>query len=98
MKPKQAKHMAREVNIRPVLNGFVCQVGCKTVVFQTTRELAVAVEEYFNHPDETEKRFIEKAVNKMEPRPAEPTGRQMEPERPYNQLQQAQTSETPLRR
>ena len=64
--------MPREINIKPVLNGFVCQVGCQTLVFDTVRSLAVAVEEYFNHPEETEKRFLEKAINKMEgPRPPE---------------------------
>jgi hypothetical protein len=59
--------MSREIIITPVLNGFVCQVGCQRVVFGSTRELAVAVEEYYNHPEDTEKRFIEKAINKMEP-------------------------------
>ena len=65
--------MPREITIKPVLNGFVCQVGCQTVVFDNVRSLAVTVEEYFNHPEETEKRFIEKAVNKMEEHTLAPT-------------------------
>lgn len=57
--------MPREITITPVLNGFICQVGCQKVVFLDVRSLAIAVEEYYNHPEDTEKRFIEKAVNRM---------------------------------
>jgi len=58
--------MPRRVEIEGVLNGFVCQVGCQRVVFNDVQSLSRAVEEYFLHPEETEKRYIEKAVNKME--------------------------------
>lgn len=58
-------NMAREVTIRPVLNGFVCQVGCQLVVFNDTKSLGRAVEEYFDNPEQTEKRYLEKAVNKI---------------------------------
>lgn len=65
--------MPREITIRPVLNGFVCNVGCQVVVFTDTKSLGRAVEEYFDHPEETEKRYIEKAINRMEacPQPAQ---------------------------
>jgi hypothetical protein len=57
--------MIREITITPVLNGFVCKVGCQKVVFQSPSELARAVERYYKNPDETEKEFLAGAVNKM---------------------------------
>ena len=57
--------MIREITITPVLNGFVCKVGCQKVVFQSASELARAVERYYKNPEETEKEFLAGAVNKM---------------------------------
>jgi hypothetical protein len=57
--------MPREITIRPVLNGFVVDVGCQRVVFSTTKQLGIAVEEYYNHPDEVEAKYRENAVNKI---------------------------------
>lgn len=57
--------MVRAITITPVLNGFVCQVGCQTVVFRTVAELGSAVEDYYSNPEETEKRYIAAKVNDM---------------------------------
>jgi hypothetical protein len=57
--------MTREIKITPVLNGFVCKVGCQTVVFGTASDLASNIERYYKNPESVEKEFIAKAVNKM---------------------------------
>ena len=58
--------MPREITIKPVLNGFVVDVGCQRVVFTNTKQLGVAVEEYYNHPEEVEAKYRMNAVNKMQ--------------------------------
>jgi predicted DNA-binding protein (UPF0278 family) len=57
--------MTREIKITPVLNGFVCKVGCQTVVFNTVLDLIQNIERYYRNPDAVEKEFIANAVNKM---------------------------------
>lgn len=56
--------MIREIKIKPVLNGFVCDIGCQTVVFETPAALANAIQEYFIKPGEVEKRYRETALNR----------------------------------
>ena len=57
--------MIREIKITPVLNGFICKVGCQTVVFGDIATLAQNIERYYKNPEAVEKEFIAKAVNKM---------------------------------
>ena len=57
--------MIREITITPVLNGFVCKVGCQQVVFTSAVDLALAIEAYYKNPEAVEKEFLAKAVNKM---------------------------------
>ena len=57
--------MIREITITPVLNGFICKVGCQKVVFQSLLEMVQRIEEYYNHPEVVEKVFLAKAVNKI---------------------------------
>ena len=57
--------MIREITITPVLNGFVCKVGCQKVVFQSVTDLVRAIERYYQKPEATEKEFLAEAVNKM---------------------------------
>ena len=64
--------MIREITITPVLNGFVCKVGCQKVVFESISEMARNLEDYYKNPEETEKRFIKEAVNKMNDGPCVP--------------------------
>lgn len=59
--------MTREIVITPVLNGFICKVGCQKVVFESIPRLIVGLEEYLHNPDIVEKKYIKEAVNKMEP-------------------------------
>lgn len=47
----------REVVIRKVLNGFIVQVGCQTVVFQNKTELLVELSNYIDNPAEMEKKY-----------------------------------------
>lgn len=68
--------MTREIIIRPVLNGFVCDVGCQRVVFTDKQTMLGQLSEYYDKPEEVEQRYIERAVNKMGPvvpQPCRPT-------------------------
>jgi len=56
--------MVREITIRPVLNGFVCQVGCQTVVVGSIDVLVDGIRDYYRNPEATEKKWIECAINK----------------------------------
>ena len=56
--------MTREITIRPALNGYICQVGCQTVVFQTRALLLVELAEYLEKPELTEQRYLNAALNK----------------------------------
>lgn len=57
--------MIRNLLIKPVLNGFIVEVGCQTVVFKSAAELASAVNEYYADPEVTERRYRDTAVNKQ---------------------------------
>ena len=56
--------MIREITIKPVLNGFVCKVGCQTVVFGDTATLASQIKAYYDDPERTEATYLKSAVNK----------------------------------
>ena|ERR1019366_6742637 len=57
--------MIREILIKPVLNGFICTVGCQLVVFQSASEMVREIEAYYKNPGVMVKAFMAKAVNKM---------------------------------
>lgn len=57
--------MIREIKITPVLNGFVCKVGCQTVVFTSIVEMTKSIESYYKNPEAVEKIYIAEAINKM---------------------------------
>ena len=67
--------MTREIIIQPVLNGYVCVVGCQRVAFTDKQTMLGQLSEYLDKPDEVEQRYIERAVNKMPavPQPCRPT-------------------------
>jgi len=65
--------MTREVTIEPVLNGFVCRVGCQRVVFASRRELITGLDDYYANPEATEAKFMATAVNKTHVVPPPPT-------------------------
>jgi len=55
--------MIRDISIHAVLNGFVVQVGCQTIVFNTVESLASNLVLYLNNPSEFEKEFVHTAIN-----------------------------------
>jgi hypothetical protein len=55
--------VVRDIKIHPVLNGFVVEVGCQIVVFDSLVKLNRAIHDYFTDPEGTEKKFIDEAVN-----------------------------------
>jgi hypothetical protein len=59
--------MIREIHIRPVLNGYIVNVGCQTIVFTDRKTAVGTLSDYLHNPDEVEKHFLANALNKMEP-------------------------------
>lgn len=53
----------RAIKIRPVLNGFIVDVGCQTVVFDSPQKLGIAIAEYYTNPAAMEAKFIKDKVN-----------------------------------
>lgn len=62
----------RTVTIQPVLNGFIVQVGCQTLVYQNIEFLARDLVEYQKDPERVEVLFRRAAINKTLERPGEP--------------------------
>jgi hypothetical protein len=56
--------MTRNINITPVLNGFVCNIGCQTVVFNDVKLMAKEIVRYYKNPDAVEREYVKNAVNK----------------------------------
>ena len=54
----------RDVNIKAVLNGFVVQVCCQTLVFNRIEDVAANLIAYQKDPEGTKKQFAANAVNK----------------------------------
>lgn len=48
----------RPVQIQQVMNGYLVQVGCQTVVFETRAKLLVELEKYTLNPDKCEQEYI----------------------------------------
>lgn len=49
--------MIHEITIRAVLNGYVVQVGCQTVVFQSQEAMLSELGQYLRDPEGMEKRY-----------------------------------------
>ncbi len=63
----------RPITIRPVLNGYVVQVGCQEVVFDSTDALISGLRHYLSDPEAIEKDYRENALHKdLINRPAAP--------------------------
>lgn len=54
----------REVRIQPVLNGFMVQVGCQSLVFNRIEDVADNLVAYQKDPAGIEKKFVQACVNK----------------------------------
>lgn len=74
----------RPIQIQPVLNGFICQVGCQQVVFTSITGLIGELGDYYRDPGATEKRYIDNALNKVIPRAPRCLGTPPTPDQPYN--------------
>ena len=55
--------MFREITIRAVLNGWIVQCGCQTVVYQERNQLVSDLDAYLKDPKATEERFLKASVN-----------------------------------
>jgi len=69
----------REIHIAPVLNGFVCTVGCQQVVFESRAKLLVELERYLSRPQMTEQEYLEHSVNPPGPGVAMGPGELIDP-------------------
>ncbi len=52
-----------EVRITGVLNGFVCKIGCQTVVFDNIETMLAELGKYLRNPSEMEKRYVKSSLN-----------------------------------
>ena len=57
-------NVMRSIRVNPVLNGFVVEVGCQTLVFNRIEDVAENLVAYQKDPDGMEKKFAAAAVNK----------------------------------
>lgn len=55
----------KEIKIIPVLNGWLCFVGCQTVAFIEKRIMLDEISRYIDNPDKVEKEYIAGAKNKI---------------------------------
>lgn len=55
--PESRNHMGRAVNIQKVLNGYIVNVGCQTVVFNDRDTLLIELSKYFYNPAEREAHY-----------------------------------------
>lgn len=53
----------REVSIAACLNGWICRVGCQTVVFTSRDTLLAWLDRYMKNPTATEAEFLKGAAN-----------------------------------
>jgi hypothetical protein len=53
------------VNIQPILNGWLVQVGCQSVAFTDKQTMLNELGDYLDNPRLVEKRFLERAKNKL---------------------------------
>ena len=54
------RKIMRDVTIHKVMNGYVVQVGCQTLVFETREKLIFELSRYLAAPEQVEKQFLEK--------------------------------------
>lgn len=83
----------RNLIIEPVLNGFVVQVGCQRVVFDSPAKLGAHITEYYTNPSKVEHEFLKNKVNDTMSGPAMP-----EPIRePRAQIERLNRDTSPIR-
>lgn len=50
----------RRLIIKPVLNGYIVEVGCQTVVFETMDRMLYELRRYLENPSVVEKEYMSK--------------------------------------
>lgn len=53
----------RAFTIRPVLNGYIVDCGCQTLVFASNEALLDAISKYVTEPQKTERYFLENSLH-----------------------------------
>jgi len=64
--------MIRDIKIKAVLNGFIVECGCQTIVFNNIDELTVELNRYLNSPDKVEKYWMSNSINSKHTSPSIP--------------------------
>ncbi len=71
--------MIRNITITPALNGYIVQVGCKTIVFSSKNQLLLDLKSYLDDPRLVERNYLRDAINNEDPKdcavPAPPEDR-----------------------
>lgn len=52
------------ISIRPALNGWIVEVGCQTLTFNSKVTMLTELNKYMDDPEGTEKFYRENAVNR----------------------------------
>jgi len=52
-----------KITIEGVLNGWIVNVGCQTVVFDDEKVMLEEIGHYIKHPEEVEKKYMENRKN-----------------------------------
>jgi len=86
----------RQIVIQPALNGWICQVGCQTVVFDNKKQMLDSLSDYIDKPEEVEKAFQARALNRGPVKIARPVERNPIPQAYASEP--AQCESTSLRR
>lgn len=55
--------MIREITIKPALNGFICRVGCQTVVFESRLKMVEELNRYLEDPKRVEECYRKQSTN-----------------------------------
>ncbi len=55
--------MIRDVKITAVLNGFIVQCGCQTLVFESIFKLGNEIVRYYRDPENVEKEYVKNSIN-----------------------------------
>lgn len=66
--------MFRPLTITAVLNGWIVQCGCQTVVYQERNQLVSDLDAYLKDPVATEERFLKSSVNRALTADGRPVG------------------------
>ncbi len=54
----------RDINITPVLNGYICRVGCQTVTFISRQTMLLELGRYLENPRQVEEEYLKSSINR----------------------------------